>query len=98
MRRGFYICCASMLILIATLRVQQSAPLEGQIAVQGARPNAVLKPVSVEGGNWRHALASPTAPQIPWNSPFKTLEEVHGYVIQQLKGYDVRLPGAGSGD
>jgi DNA-binding beta-propeller fold protein YncE len=36
--------------------------------VQGARPNAVLKPVSVEGGNWRHALASPTAPQIPWKS------------------------------
>ena len=26
------------------------------------------------------------------NSPFKTLDEVHGYVIQQLKGYDVRLP------
>ena len=33
------------------------------------------------------------------NSPFKTLEEVHNYVIQQLKGYDVRLPGAvSSGD
>jgi 2-keto-3-deoxy-L-rhamnonate aldolase RhmA len=33
------------------------------------------------------------------NSPFKTLEEVHNYVIQQLKGYDVRLPAAaGSGD
>lgn len=31
------------------------------------------------------------------NSPFKTLEEVHGYVIQQLKGYDVRLPAAGGG-
>ena len=27
---------------------------------------------------------------------FKTLEEVHNYVIQQLKGYDVRLPGAAS--
>jgi DNA-binding beta-propeller fold protein YncE len=68
MRRGFCICCASMLIVIATLRAQQSAPPEGQVAVQGARPNAVLKPVSVEGGNWRHALASPTAPQIPWKS------------------------------
>jgi 2-keto-3-deoxy-L-rhamnonate aldolase RhmA len=33
------------------------------------------------------------------NSPFKTIEEVHAFVIQQLKGYDVRLPGAGtSGD
>ncbi len=68
MRRSFCICCASMLIVIATLRAQQSAPPEGQVAVQGARPNAVLKPVSVEGGNWRHALASPTAPQIPWKS------------------------------
>lgn len=26
------------------------------------------------------------------NSPFKTLEEVHSYVIQQLKGYDVNVP------
>jgi 2-keto-3-deoxy-L-rhamnonate aldolase RhmA len=26
------------------------------------------------------------------NSPFKTVDEVHQYVIEQLKGYDVRLP------
>ncbi len=26
------------------------------------------------------------------NSPFKTVDDVHQYVIQQLKGYDVRLP------
>lgn len=26
------------------------------------------------------------------NSPFKTLNEVHSYVIEQLKGFDVRLP------
>jgi 2-keto-3-deoxy-L-rhamnonate aldolase RhmA len=26
------------------------------------------------------------------NSPFKTVDEVHQYVIDQLKGYDVRLP------
>lgn len=26
------------------------------------------------------------------NSPFKTLEEVHAFVIEQLKGFDVRLP------
>ncbi len=31
------------------------------------------------------------------NSPFKTLEEVHAYVISQLKGYNVRLPSAGGG-
>jgi 2-keto-3-deoxy-L-rhamnonate aldolase RhmA len=31
------------------------------------------------------------------NSPFKTIEEVHAFVIQQLKGYDVRLPAAGGG-
>jgi 2-keto-3-deoxy-L-rhamnonate aldolase RhmA len=31
------------------------------------------------------------------NSPFKTIEEVHAYVISQLKGYDVRLPSAGGG-
>ena len=62
------IWCLGSLLLIASVRAQQSAPPEGQAAVQGARPNAVLKPVSVEGGNWRHALASPTAPQIPWKS------------------------------
>jgi 2-keto-3-deoxy-L-rhamnonate aldolase RhmA len=27
------------------------------------------------------------------NSPFKNVEEAHAYVIGQLKGYDVRLPG-----
>ena len=26
------------------------------------------------------------------DSPFKTLGEVHGYVIEQLKGFDVRVP------
>jgi 2-keto-3-deoxy-L-rhamnonate aldolase RhmA len=26
------------------------------------------------------------------NSPFKTVEDAHKYVIEQLKGYDVRLP------
>jgi 2-keto-3-deoxy-L-rhamnonate aldolase RhmA len=30
------------------------------------------------------------------NSPFKSLEEVHKYVIDQLKGYDVRLPEPGT--
>lgn len=31
------------------------------------------------------------------NSPFKTVDEVHAYVVEQLKGYDVRLPGQGGG-
>jgi 2-keto-3-deoxy-L-rhamnonate aldolase RhmA len=31
------------------------------------------------------------------NSPFKTIEEAHAYVIEQLKGYDVRLPGQSGG-
>jgi 2-keto-3-deoxy-L-rhamnonate aldolase RhmA len=26
------------------------------------------------------------------NSPFKTLDEAHSYVIEQLKGFDVRVP------
>ncbi len=26
------------------------------------------------------------------HSPFKTLEEVHGFVVEQLKGFDVRVP------
>lgn len=30
------------------------------------------------------------------NSPFKSLEEVHRFVIEQLKGYDVRLPAPGA--
>jgi 2-keto-3-deoxy-L-rhamnonate aldolase RhmA len=30
------------------------------------------------------------------NSPFKTVEEVHAFVVDQLKGYDVRLPGQGT--
>jgi 2-keto-3-deoxy-L-rhamnonate aldolase RhmA len=31
------------------------------------------------------------------NSPFKTVDEAHAYVVQQLKGYDVRLPGQNGG-
>ena len=27
------------------------------------------------------------------NSPFKTVDEVHAFVIEQLKGFDVRVPG-----
>jgi len=68
MRRGFSIGCVSALIVLANLHAQQSQPVAPPVAVQGARPNAVLKPVPAEGANWRHALASPTASQIPWKS------------------------------
>ena len=63
-----YVVCVGSLLLIATVRAQQSAPPKGQVAVQGAYPNEVLQPVPAPGANWRHALASPTAPQIPWKS------------------------------
>jgi NHL repeat len=68
MKRGFSIGCVSALVVLANLHAQQPQPAASPVAVQGARPNAVLKPVPAEGANWRHALASPTAPQIPWRS------------------------------
>lgn len=68
MRSRACMWCLGSLLLIASVRAQQSASPQGQIAVQGAHPNAVLQPVPPQGANWRHALASPTAPQIPWKS------------------------------
>ncbi len=70
MRSSVRFCCLALLVLVlvASVRAQQVPPSQGQTAVQGARPNAVLKPVPAEGANWRHALASPNAPQIPWKS------------------------------
>ena len=62
------VVCVGLLVLIDSLGAQQPAPTKGQVAVQGAYPNAVLQPVPAPGANWRHALASPTAPQIPWKS------------------------------
>ena len=62
------VVCVGSLLLIAGVNAQQPAPPKGQVAVQGAYPNAVLQPVPAPGANWRHALASPTAPQIPWKS------------------------------
>jgi hypothetical protein len=67
MRRSFCIGCVSLLVL-ASAQAQQPPPGNSPAAVQGARPNSVLKPVPAEGANFRHALASPTAPQIPWRS------------------------------
>jgi sugar lactone lactonase YvrE len=68
MKRGFSIGCVGALVALANVYAQQPQPAPSPVAVQGARPNAVLKPVPAEGANWRHALASPTAPQIPWKS------------------------------
>lgn len=68
MKRSFSASCVLGLVWLAAAHAQQAQPGVSMPAVQGARPNAVLKPVPVEGGNWRHALASPTAPQIPWKS------------------------------
>ena len=68
MRSSVRFCCLALLVLVASARAQQAPPGQGQTAVQGARPNAVLTPVPAEGANWRHALASPKAPQIPWKS------------------------------
>ena len=68
MRLRALMCCLGALLLFASPRAQQSVPGKGEVAVQGAHPNAVLQPVPAPGANWRHALASPTAPQIPWKS------------------------------
>jgi sugar lactone lactonase YvrE len=68
MRRGLGLgCFVAFLLCVVTIGAQQPSP-GSQVAVQGARPNSVLKPVPAEGANFRHALASPTAPQIPWKS------------------------------
>ena len=64
MTRSFCACCIGLLVL-ASAQAQQPQPGTSPVAVQGARPNNVLKPVPAEGANFRHALASPTAPQIP---------------------------------
>jgi sugar lactone lactonase YvrE len=68
MRRGLGVGCSIVFLLcVVAIGAQQPSP-GSQVAVQGARPNSVLKPVPPEGANFRHALASPTAPQIPWKS------------------------------
>ena len=68
MRRGLGVCCLVALMMgVAVIRAQQQAS-DAQVPVQGAQPNAVLKPVATQGANWRHALAAPTAPDIPFES------------------------------
>ena len=46
----------------------------------------MLKPVPAEGANWRHALASPTAPQIPWKSEPNFLKIPAGMYFGETMG------------
>ena len=85
MKRSFSIGCVSLLVLV-TARAQQPQPGDSTVAVQGARPNAVLKPVPAEGANFRHALASPTAPQIPWKSDPNFLKIPAGMYFGETMG------------
>ena len=86
MKRGFSIGCVSAQVVLANLHAQQPQPAASPVAVQGARPNAVLKPVPAEGANWRHALASPTSPQIPWRSEPNFLKPPAGMYFGETMG------------
>lgn len=86
MRSRACMWCLSLLLLIASVRGQQPAAIEGQAAVQGAHPNTVLKPVPAPGANWRHALASPTAPLIPWRSEPNFLKLPAGLYLGETMG------------
>lgn len=69
MRRGFGCCCCVAVVLhVATTGAQQAPGSDAPVAVQGAQPNSVLKPIAAAGANWRHALAAPKAPDIPFES------------------------------
>ena len=85
MTRSFCTCCIGLLVL-ASARAQQPQPGTSPVAVQGARPNNVLKPVPAEGANFRHALASPTAPQIPWKSDPNFLKIPDRHVLRRNNG------------
>ena len=86
MRLRACMSCLGSLLLIASVGAQQSASPQGQVAVQGAHPNAVLQPVPAQGANWRHALASPTAPQIPWKSEPNFLKLPAGMLLGETMG------------
>jgi len=85
MTRSFCTCCIGLLVL-ASAQAQQPQPGTSPVAVQGARPNNVLKPVPAEGANFRHALASPTAPQIPWTSDPNFLKIPEGMYFGETMG------------
>ncbi len=83
MRRGLGSCVVAMALTVIAADAQQ-AP--GTVAVQGAIPNDVLKPVPAQGANWRHALASRTAPQIPWKSEPNFLKLPEGTHLGETMG------------
>jgi len=82
---AFGIGIVAMMSLAITVGAQRP-PASAAIAIQGAIPNDVLKPVSVEGGNWRHALEGPKAPQIPWRSEPNFLKLPDGVHLGETMG------------
>ena len=84
MRLRACVLCLGLVLVVANVRAQQAVSTE--TAVQGARPNSVLKPVPPEGANWRHALASPKAPQIPWRSEPNFLKLPAGMHLGETMG------------
>ena len=83
--RNAYSCCLMAIVLCTILARAQQKPA-AEVPVQGAIPNSVLKPVPAEGANWRHALASSTAPQIPWRSEPNFLKLPTGMYLGETMG------------
>jgi len=86
MRQGFGLCIVAMTLWVIAVGAQQAPAPGAAVAVQGAIPNDVLKPVPAEGSNWRHALASPMAPQIPWKSEPNFLKLPPGMHLGETMG------------
>ena len=86
MRRCFGLCIVAMTACVIAVGAQQAPAPGATMAVQGAIPNDVLKPVPAQGANWRHALASPTAPQIPWKSEPNFLKLPAGMYLGETMG------------
>src|SRR5688500_11022142 len=78
--------CVGLLLTIASMRAQQTGSADGQVAVQGARPHDVLKPVPPQGANLAHVLASAKAPQLPWRSQPNYLKPPAGMHLGEPMG------------
>lgn len=85
MTRSLGFGCLVAMLSVAIMAAQQ-APGSDAVAVQGAQPNAVLKPVAVAGANWRHALAAPKAPDIPFDSAATFLKLPTGMYLGETMG------------
>jgi streptogramin lyase len=87
MRRVFCFCCFVAVILhVAATGAQQAPTSDAPVAVQGAQPNSVLKPIASAGANWRHALAAPKAPDIPFESAANFLKLPTGLYLGETMG------------